>query len=109
MKKLWHHLLLHLPGLLAPLVHLKSNGPVDYSLDRFYPCGQDTCHHAREYANSHSGTAFLDRKSTRLNSSHSSISYAVFCLKKNHRVHPAPRVDITPPHLWLSRGGAQRG
>src|SRR2546430_5686119 len=26
--------------------------------------------------------AFLDRKSTRLNSSHSQISYAVFCLKK---------------------------
>src|SRR5689334_24135592 len=26
--------------------------------------------------------AQLDRKSTRLNSSHSSISYAVFCLKK---------------------------
>src|SRR5689334_17408580 len=26
--------------------------------------------------------ATLDRKSTRLNSSHSSISYAVFCLKK---------------------------
>src|SRR5438309_12001725 len=29
-----------------------------------------------------------DRKSTRLNSSHSSISYAVFCLKKkNHPQH----------------------
>src|SRR5438270_8718626 len=27
----------------------------------------------------------LDRKSTRLNSSHSQISYAVFCLKKNKR------------------------
>src|SRR6516164_5218242 len=27
-------------------------------------------------------TARLDRKSTRLNSSHSSTSYAVFCLKK---------------------------
>src|SRR3989338_8319849 len=26
--------------------------------------------------------AYADRKSTRLNSSHSSISYAVFCLKK---------------------------
>src|SRR5689334_23770919 len=26
--------------------------------------------------------SFRDRKSTRLNSSHSSISYAVFCLKK---------------------------
>src|SRR5438309_4121528 len=28
------------------------------------------------------GAALIDRKSTRLNSSHSSISYAVFCLKK---------------------------
>src|SRR5699024_2066493 len=28
-----------------------------------------------------------DRKSTRLNSSHVSISYAVFCLKKNTRYH----------------------
>src|SRR3712207_4121844 len=27
----------------------------------------------------------LDRKSTRLNSSHANISYAVFCLKKNNR------------------------
>src|SRR5690242_21426954 len=27
----------------------------------------------------------LDRKSTRLNSSHMSISYAVFCLKKKNR------------------------
>src|SRR2546430_13097880 len=32
----------------------------------------------------------LDRKSTRLNSSHSQISYAVFCLKKKKKttVHP---------------------
>src|SRR2546430_7368447 len=29
--------------------------------------------------------AFLDRKSTRLNSSHSQISYAVFCLKKREK------------------------
>src|SRR3712207_8942784 len=28
--------------------------------------------------------AALDRKSTRLNSSHANISYAVFCLKKNN-------------------------
>src|SRR3712207_8297038 len=27
-----------------------------------------------------------DRKSTRLNSSHANISYAVFCLKKNNRL-----------------------
>src|SRR3712207_6918993 len=29
-------------------------------------------------------TAPVDRKSTRLNSSHANISYAVFCLKKKH-------------------------
>src|SRR5688572_31882733 len=29
-----------------------------------------------------------DRKSTRLNSSHSQISYAVFCLKKKNSVSP---------------------
>src|SRR5438876_9181387 len=28
-----------------------------------------------------------DRKSTRLNSSHPSISYAVFCLKKKNKIH----------------------
>src|SRR5689334_23435077 len=31
------------------------------------------------------GDVGLDRKSTRLNSSHSSISYAVFCLKKKKK------------------------
>src|SRR5438445_3006003 len=38
-----------------------------------------------------------DRKSTRLNSSHANISYAVFCLKKKTRVHCMPSV-FTPPH-----------
>src|SRR2546430_3673388 len=34
----------------------------------------------------------LDRKSTRLNSSHSQISYAVFCLKKKKNdSHPSSR------------------
>src|SRR5699024_11841048 len=32
---------------------------------------------------------FGDRKSTRLNSSHVSISYAVFCLKKKKKKHKA--------------------
>src|SRR3712207_7073964 len=30
----------------------------------------------------------LDRKSTRLNSSHANISYAVFCLKKKKKQYP---------------------
>src|SRR6266540_5106699 len=33
------------------------------------------------------GTPVRDRKSTRLNSSHITISYAVFCLKKNKNTH----------------------
>src|SRR5260221_10650361 len=32
---------------------------------------------------------FIDRKSTRLNSSHTVISYAVFCLKKKKKPRPA--------------------
>src|SRR3712207_7521557 len=32
-------------------------------------------------------TAPADRKSTRLNSSHANISYAVFCLKKKKKKH----------------------
>src|SRR3712207_7512330 len=36
------------------------------------------------------GGAWLDRKSTRLNSSHANISYAVFCLKKKHTLLYVP-------------------
>src|SRR5205085_12375301 len=35
-----------------------------------------------------------DRKSTRLNSSHSQISYAVFCLKKKKQIHKIIRMNI---------------
>src|SRR6266496_2295835 len=38
---------------------------------------------------------FQDRKSTRLNSSHVEISYAVFCLKKKNKNDPRPR--LRPP------------
>src|SRR2546430_9700283 len=44
----------------------------------------------------------LDRKSTRLNSSHSQISYAVFCLKKKTKnndvgyIHPSCLLRINP-------------
>src|SRR5207253_11073625 len=34
------------------------------------------------------GAHLEDRKSTRLNSSHVAISYAVFCLKKKNRANP---------------------
>src|SRR2546421_3548013 len=37
---------------------------------------------ARSLGRAHSRLSKVDRKSTRLNSSHDQISYAVFCLKK---------------------------
>src|SRR5438552_8480835 len=43
-----------------------------------------------------------DRKSTRLNSSHQIISYAVFCLKKKHTYHQygtQPPSDYETEHL----------
>src|SRR2546430_14129054 len=39
-----------------------------------------------------------DRKSTRLNSSHSQISYAVFCLKKKKTSGHRPRTARVLPH-----------
>src|SRR5256885_12960632 len=38
------------------------------------------------------GAAEVDRKSTRLNSSHLVISYAVFCLKKKKTSYDCPRI-----------------
>src|SRR3712207_7328545 len=38
-----------------------------------------------ERCSNHFSDTFSDRKSTRLNSSHANISYAVFCLKKKKR------------------------
>src|SRR3712207_8896908 len=35
------------------------------------------------FDDAYDGVQAVDRKSTRLNSSHANISYAVFCLKKN--------------------------
>src|SRR2546427_3918344 len=43
-----------------------------------------------------------DRKSTRLNSSHSQISYAVFCLKKKKTTTTRP--TTRPPDTRLPRG-----
>src|SRR2546427_6848725 len=43
--------------------------------------------------------ATRDRKSTRLNSSHSQISYAVFCLKKKKKFERTKQSDSTKPRL----------
>src|SRR3712207_8932155 len=59
-------------GVLLPVAPDEARGllPVDACLEREPVAG----HPVDE-----------DRKSTRLNSSHANISYAVFCLKKKHK------------------------
>src|SRR5256885_1139444 len=54
---------------------------------------------------------FQDRKSTRLNSSHLVISYAVFCLKKKknrdaaaYDAHLPHRPDVVPPRCVVRHG-----
>src|SRR3712207_8911923 len=42
----------------------------------------------------------LDRKSTRLNSSHANISYAVFCLKKKKKVTKHVRQQTHEIDTW---------
>src|SRR2546430_12064253 len=54
-------------------------------------------------------SATLDRKSTRLNSSHSQISYAVFCLKKKKKDEQLARTVMvilavtSLPHVLVIR------
>src|SRR5689334_24443834 len=61
----------------APEVLLEARAEHEAEQDRRRVEAEPQQHVAEDADRQH-----LDRKSTRLNSSHSSISYAVFCLKK---------------------------
>src|SRR2546430_4177764 len=70
---------------------------LEYALARMAPKGRQWIELQREVlaayreyidgCRANAATREEDRKSTRLNSSHSQISYAVFCLTKNIHVH----------------------
>src|SRR2546429_6001931 len=69
----------HIPPGLVHAVHHTSSGGIPQSV----PGGRSTpCHAVYGAGNGAAVHLQLDRKSTRLNSSHGYISYAVFCLKK---------------------------
>src|SRR5258707_10259681 len=68
--------------------HLRT--ALDYRarlLPPFEVCGRNErrCSYAFRRATGLRAAGILDRKSTRLNSSHANISYAVFCLKKKKK------------------------
>src|SRR3712207_8430716 len=56
---------------------------------------EDLVHEDHVEAATRPGQLDQDRKSTRLNSSHANISYAVFCLKKKH--HKIACIPSTAP------------
>src|SRR5688572_32213548 len=59
-------------------------------------CSANPCSWRARSSRRWSGST-ADRKSTRLNSSHSQISYAVFCLKKKNRRRGAATGQQGPP------------
>src|SRR3712207_7066337 len=72
---------------------LPGRRPADLGLDHH------RLHHRAHRRDEDLRPGLRDRKSTRLNSSHANISYAVFCLKKKKTptvVPPTPHP--TPPH-----------
>src|SRR5690242_21366267 len=81
----------------------RSEGQVGTSLD-FQNLSQTGTYYAvvRELTDNFTGSYALtlfrtpttDRKSTRLNSSHMSISYAVFCLKKKKKIQRYTRTYV---------------
>src|SRR5256886_6000295 len=68
------------PTLVIERLAMPRRAPVSASASPSPGRGMRTPSISRVFA-----AALLDRKSTRLNSSHSQISYAVFCLKKKKK------------------------
>src|SRR5690554_7482618 len=72
----------------------------DYETERFVNTGLQFCglmmgDHSKCGINTMFNTGTVDRKSTRLNSSHVRTSYAVFCLKKKTPTCNAATLRIT--------------
>src|SRR5256885_10684406 len=66
-----------------------------------FPRLQNSDFHETSRSLSEQRPPFLDRKSTRLNSSHLVTSYAVFCLKKKTTNIPTPPSACTTTHTML--------
>src|SRR3712207_7736216 len=69
------------PVATSPLSPVPCNGSHMRRLPNFHRSGPNVGFHTRY------GRSAQDRKSTRLNSSHANISYAVFCLKKKKKLN----------------------
>src|SRR5439155_11893827 len=75
--------------LITAASFLKTDGSATHRSDNrgLAPCDPALCTRGRQQSAGSHGARPRDRKSTRLNSSHVAISYAVFCLKKKTRIY----------------------
>src|SRR5258707_9283987 len=73
---------------------------IDADIDRQAPVDHRRPEHPAEILDAHpqvrARVLEQDRKSTRLNSSHANISYAVFCLKKKKKIPDSTYVNALP-------------
>src|SRR5690625_5762544 len=92
-------LCIHIDGGSAEDLHdyyIALNGNSGRELELTLPEGYWELLADNELASSSSIDFISNRKSTRLNSSHVAISYAVFCLKKKNQLLPP---TISKPHI----------
>src|SRR5208282_6569352 len=71
--------MVHRDGLQIPIIGMARAG---WDLPKLRERARQSLEHAGGFEPECFAKLSADRKSTRLNSSHGSISYAVFCLKK---------------------------
>src|SRR3712207_8211358 len=77
----------------------KSVCCIHHQSNNYYTVCQTYCRTSKDKFGTSYHTAFstiIDRKSTRLNSSHANISYAVFCLKKKTPSQLSSRTSTQP-------------
>src|SRR5476651_2079857 len=95
-------------GIYNKLVTMRNRyknayAQIDVQLKRRYDLIPNLVETAKGYMAHERGTleavTAADRKSTRLNSSHANISYAVFCLTKNNDRLGDDRQGITTPSV----------
>src|SRR6266478_2492741 len=82
------------PARIVPLQFVREvAGRLNFRGAELRPLDEASVRVAARFFRDHDIGAIGDRKSTRLNSSHSQISYAVFCLKKKKRYYQREKDD----------------
>src|SRR3712207_6971697 len=85
--------------LFRSYVHHGFGATAEAVVEAFAPEIEEALEHPADFK-----SELQDRKSTRLNSSHANISYAVFCLKKNEQFFERSCAETVDENRY-ARGG----